>query len=110
MIVLDNSSSAINGDYEPTRWLAQIEAAGLLIQTKLEQSHENVVGVTLSAGTQVEVVCAPTNDSGKVNSNLYGLKVHGQQKLAIVTMTLFRPSRPRPSLSSTAPTRSCSSG
>ncbi len=62
LIILDNSDYAINGDYQPSRWLSQIEAAGLIIQTKLDQSHENAVGVALSGGRQVEVVCAPSND------------------------------------------------
>lgn len=35
IIILDNSDYSINGDYEPTRWLSQIDAAGLLIQAKL---------------------------------------------------------------------------
>ena len=39
IVILDNSEYSINGDYEPTRWMSQIDAAGLLIQTKLEQSH-----------------------------------------------------------------------
>ncbi len=39
IVIMDNSDYAINGDYEPTRWLSQIDAAGLLIQTKLEQHH-----------------------------------------------------------------------
>lgn len=35
MIILDNSDYSINGDYQPTRWLSQLDAAGLLIQAKL---------------------------------------------------------------------------
>lgn len=35
LIMLDNSSSAINGDYLPTRWESQVDSASLLIQAKL---------------------------------------------------------------------------
>lgn len=35
LILLDNSAFAINGDYLPTRWESQVDAAGLLIQAKL---------------------------------------------------------------------------
>ncbi len=35
IIILDNSDYSINGDYHPTRWISQIDAAGLLIQAKL---------------------------------------------------------------------------
>lgn len=86
IIILDNSASSINGDYEPTRWLTQIDAAGLLIQAKLEQHHENAMGIALSAGSQVEVICPPSNDSTKVSALLYGIKQHGLIKLSIVRM------------------------
>jgi hypothetical protein len=32
--MLDNSASSINGDYAPTRWENQVDAASLLIQAK----------------------------------------------------------------------------
>lgn len=35
LIMLDNSSYALNGDYLPTRWESQVDAASLLIQAKL---------------------------------------------------------------------------
>lgn len=34
IVILDNSESSINGDYEPTRWLNQLDAAGIIIQAK----------------------------------------------------------------------------
>jgi len=33
--MMDNSAFAINGDYEPTRWESEVDAASLLIQAKL---------------------------------------------------------------------------
>ena len=91
IIILDNSSSAINGDYQPTRWIAQIEAAVILIPAKMEQSHESAMGLALSGGKQVEVICTPSTDQTKVSSFLYGIKQSGSQKLATVNPVLFRP-------------------
>ena len=96
MLVLDNSSSSINGDYEPTRWLNQIDAAGLLIQTRLEQHHENAVGIALSAGKQVQIICPPCTDLTKVSSFLYGVKQFGGIKLSVVNFGGFRFCRLRP--------------
>lgn len=90
IIILDNSDFSINGDYEPTRWLNQIDAAGLLIQTKLEQHHENAMGIALSAGKQVEIICTPSNDITKVTSFLYGVKQHGAIKLSVVNICEYR--------------------
>jgi 26S proteasome regulatory subunit N10 len=85
MIILDNSDFSINGDYEPTRWLSQIDAAGLLITTKMEQHQDNFMGITLSGGKQVEVICSPSNDLTKVSSFLYGIKLSGFQKISNVS-------------------------
>jgi 26S proteasome regulatory subunit N10 len=90
IIILDNSNYAINGDYHPTRWLSQIDAAGLLIQTKMEQSQETAMGITLSGGTQVDIICTPSNDLTKVSSFLYGIKISGSQKLSNVKCNLYR--------------------
>ena len=90
IVILDNSEYSINGDYEPTRWMSQIDAAGLLIQTKLEQSHQNAMGIALSAGKHAQIICTPSNDITKVTSYLYGIKLHGNQKLSVVFCLLFR--------------------
>lgn len=99
IIILDNSNYSINGDYHPTRWLSQIDAAGLLINTKMEQSHETAMGIALSGGTQVEIACTPSTDNSKVNSYLYGVKLSGTQKLANVLICRCRLCRLQPSLS-----------
>jgi len=56
----------------------------------MEQHVENAMGIILSAGSQVEVICAPSKDQTKVSSFLYGIKLHGSQKLSNVKMVLFR--------------------
>lgn len=90
IIILDNSNYSINGDYPPTRWIAQLEAAGLLIQTKMETNQQTAIGLALSAGSQVEIICTPTTDQTKVNSFLYGIKQSGLMKLSIVSTSLSR--------------------
>ena len=53
LLMLDNSASAINGDYEPTRWDTQVICAELLIQGKLQSNQQSSVGVGLMGGSQV---------------------------------------------------------
>jgi hypothetical protein len=64
--------------------MSQIDAAGLLIQTKMEQSQETAMGIALSGGKQVDIICTPSNDLTKVSSFLYGIKISGVQKLSNV--------------------------
>lgn len=77
LILLDNSSYALNGDYLPTRWESQVDSASLLIQAKLEANMQSSVGLGLMGGKQVEILCTLTSDSTKVNSYLFGVKIHG---------------------------------
>lgn len=78
LIMLDNSAYALNGDYLPTRWEGQVDAASLLIQAKLEANMQSSVGLGLMGGRQVEILCTMTSDSVKVSSFLFGCKVHGE--------------------------------
>lgn len=90
MIMLDNSSFAINGDYAPTRLESEIDSASLLIQAKLEASLQSSVGIGLMGGKQVEILCTMTSDSLKANSFLYGIKSHGVLHFTQVTEHSFR--------------------
>eukprot|EP00919_Chromeraceae_sp_WS-2016_P017699 GHVR01042088.1.p1 GENE.GHVR01042088.1~~GHVR01042088.1.p1 ORF type:complete len:145 (-),score=2.90 GHVR01042088.1:39-473(-) len=78
--MLDNSAYSINGDYNPTRWLNQTDAASLLIKVKMEQDHQTAIGIGLMAGNQVEIICTPSTDIMKVSSFLYGVKQYGHIK------------------------------
>jgi len=77
LIMLDNSAYGLNGDYLPTRWEGQVDAASLLIQAKLEANMQSSVGLGLMGGRQVEILCTMTSDSMKASSFLFGCKVHG---------------------------------
>lgn len=50
MIVLDNSEYMRNGDYVPTRFGAQSDAATTVFRTKIDSNQENTVGVMTMAG------------------------------------------------------------
>ena len=84
MILLDNSSYSINGDYIPTRWACQIDCAGLLIQSRMEQDHQMQMGLGLMAGQQTQIICTPTSDVEKVSAYLYGIKQCGTLNLCQV--------------------------
>lgn len=47
---LDNSSYAINGDYTPTRFAAQKDAATVLFNVKANSNPENVIGLMTMGG------------------------------------------------------------
>lgn len=102
--MLDNSASAINGDYEPTRWESQVDAGSLLIQAKLEANQQSSVGVGLMGGQQVQILCTLTSDSMKASSFLFGVKCQGSLHFTQVRPSPRRPSRSQRSPSSTGPT------
>ncbi len=50
MICIDNSEFMRNGDYNPTRMIAQQEAANLISGAKTQQNPETTVGIMTMAG------------------------------------------------------------
>lgn len=75
MILLDCSQYMRNGDYIPTRFEAQQDAANLLVGAKTQSHPESTVGV--SAGT--ELLVSPTEDVGKILSALHGLNLQSSE-------------------------------
>ena len=67
MILLDSSAFMRNGDYIPTRWGAQHDAAQLLANAQHNGHPESTVGV--AAGTQLLV--SPTDDIGLILQALH---------------------------------------
>lgn len=51
MILLDNSSFAINTDYGLSRWASQLDSAKTVFNTKINSNPENVVGIMTMAGS-----------------------------------------------------------
>lgn len=85
LIMLDNSASSINGDYEPTRWGSEVMCAELLIQAKLQANQQSSVGVGLMGGQQVQILCTLTSDEQKASSFLFGCKSSGELHFSQVT-------------------------
>ena len=50
MVLLDNSSFAINTDYSLSRWASQLDSAKTVFNTKINSNPENVVGIMTMAG------------------------------------------------------------
>jgi 26S proteasome regulatory subunit N10 len=77
MVVLDNSAFMINGDYEPSRWGAQIDATSVLLASRSNINVENAAGLATMAGPSVDVLCTPTTDNARVSACLSEAKVWG---------------------------------
>jgi len=70
---LDNSEWSRNGDFAPSRWENQLDAANIICEAKTQQNPENTLGVMAYAGKRldiplltfrVEVKLTQTNDVG----------------------------------------------
>eukprot|EP00930_Biecheleria_cincta_P072395 TRINITY_DN597_c0_g1_i1.p1 TRINITY_DN597_c0_g1~~TRINITY_DN597_c0_g1_i1.p1 ORF type:complete len:473 (+),score=149.78 TRINITY_DN597_c0_g1_i1:76-1419(+) len=81
MVCLDNSDYMRNGDYTPSRFDSQSDAANLLCGAKLNQNPENCAGILCSAGDRVEVMITPCADLGRLVTELAKVKVNGQSDL-----------------------------
>ncbi|KAI8393528.1 uncharacterized protein BYT42DRAFT_541784 [Radiomyces spectabilis] len=78
MIVVDNSEWMRNGDYSPTRLVAQNEAVNIVFSSKTQSNPENTVGLMTMAGKSPEVLVTLTTDVGKILSALHGVKAGGK--------------------------------
>lgn len=75
---MDNSESSRNGDYVPSRWEAQTDAANLLFQYKTQANPESSVGLMSMGGTGPEVLTTLTTNPGKLLDGLHRTKIRGQ--------------------------------
>ncbi|KAI8335690.1 hypothetical protein BC941DRAFT_377322 [Chlamydoabsidia padenii] len=67
-----------NGDYTPTRLVAQNEAVNLVFNRKTQSNPENTVGLMTAAGKSPEVLVTLTSDIGKILSALHSIKANGK--------------------------------
>lgn len=74
---MDNSEWMRNGDYSPTRLVAQSEAVNLIFSSKTQSNPENTVGLMTAAGKGPEVLVTLTTDVGKILKALHGVKAGG---------------------------------
>ncbi|OQO06365.1 hypothetical protein B0A48_08954 [Cryoendolithus antarcticus] len=82
MIVVDNSESSRNGDYVPSRWEAQTDAANLIFHSKTQSNPESAVGLMSSAGSGPQVLTTLTTNPGQILDGLHRTKVGGASHLA----------------------------
>lgn len=75
---VDNSESSRNGDYVPSRWEAQTDAANLIFQYKTQANPESSVGLMSMGGGGPEVLTTLTTNPGKVLDGLHRTKIRGQ--------------------------------
>ncbi|KAK4506750.1 hypothetical protein PRZ48_000483 [Zasmidium cellare] len=81
MIVVDNSESSRNGDYVPSRWEAQVDAANLIFHSKTQANPESSVGLMSMGGSGPEVLTTLTTNPGKILDGLHRTKVKGESHL-----------------------------
>ena len=78
---MDNSESSRNGDYVPSRWDAQTDAANLLFQYKTQSNPESSVGLMSMGGRGPEVLTTLTTNPGKMLDGLHRTKIQGESHL-----------------------------
>ncbi|KAH7326645.1 hypothetical protein B0I35DRAFT_387588 [Stachybotrys elegans] len=74
MIVVDNSESSRNGDYQPTRFEAQVDAVNVLFQSITQGNPESSVGLMSMGGKGPEVLVTLTTEQGKILDGLHRTK------------------------------------
>jgi 26S proteasome regulatory subunit N10 len=74
MVVVDNSESSRNGDYQPTRFDAQSDAVSTLFQSITNGNPESSVGLMSMGGKGPEVLTTLTTEHGKVLDGLHRTK------------------------------------
>lgn len=81
LLVLDNSEYMRNGDFPPSRWDAQMDAATILFDAKTNANRQNSVGVMTMAGKGPQILSNLTDDIGKILKALHTTQVSGQSEL-----------------------------
>ncbi len=79
---MDNSEASRNGDYLPSRWEAQTDAANLIFHSKTQSNPESSVGLMSMGGPSgPEVLTTLTTNPGKILDGLHRTKVKGDSNL-----------------------------
>ncbi|KHN95291.1 26S proteasome regulatory subunit S5A, multiubiquitin chain binding protein [Metarhizium album ARSEF 1941] len=74
MVVVDNSESSRNGDYQPTRFDSQVDAVNVLFQSITQGNAESSVGLMSMGGKGPEVLVTLTTEQGKILEGLHRTK------------------------------------
>jgi len=84
MVVVDNSESSRNGDYQPTRFDAQSDAVNIIFQSIVQGNPESSVGLMSMGGKGPEVLVTLTTEQGKILDGLHRTKkqIKGKSNLS----------------------------
>ncbi|XDG10448.1 hypothetical protein ABKA04_010063 [Annulohypoxylon sp. FPYF3050] len=84
MIVVDNSESSRNGDYQPSRFDAQADAINIMFESITQSNPESSVGLMSMGGKGPEVLSTLTTERGKLLDGLHRTKkkISGSSHLA----------------------------
>ncbi|KAK7951853.1 uncharacterized protein PG986_007581 [Apiospora aurea] len=84
MIVVDNSESSRNGDYQPNRFDAQADAINIIFENITQSNPESSVGLMSMGGKGPEVLSTLTTERGKLLEGLHRTrkKISGTSHLA----------------------------
>lgn len=74
MVVVDNTESSRNGDYQPTRFDAQVDAVNIAFQTITQGNPESSVGLMSMGGKGPEVLVTLTTEQGKILDGMHRTK------------------------------------
>ena len=78
ILCIDNSDWTRNGDYYPSRFQTQIEAANLIIENRCENNPENSIGIMTMAGKRVEMISTLTNDESRLLHSMSNIPLNGE--------------------------------
>ncbi|KAI1770896.1 hypothetical protein F4818DRAFT_224956 [Hypoxylon cercidicola] len=84
MIIVDNSESSRNGDYQPSRFDAQADAINIVFESITQSNPESSVGLMSMGGKGPEVLSTLTTERGKLLDGLHRTKkkISGSSHLA----------------------------
>nr|CCA19412.1 26S proteasome nonATPase regulatory subunit putative [Albugo laibachii Nc14] len=77
VLCLDNSEWMRNGDYTPSRLVAQHDAASMLCGAKIQSHPESTVGVIAMAGKSVQLLASPTDSIGNLLNAIHSVSING---------------------------------
>jgi len=81
MLCLDNSEWNRNGDFAPSRFDAQQDAANIICTAKTQQNPESTCGVLSMAGKRVEMRITQTNDGDELANAINNIQINGNADL-----------------------------
>jgi 26S proteasome regulatory subunit N10 len=84
LIIVDNSESSRNGDYQPTRFDSQVDATNIIFDHITQGNPESSVGLMSMGGKGPEVLSTLTTERGKLLEGLHRTKkkISGASHLA----------------------------